>query len=76
MLKKVATQLSPRVVAARRNGALGGKARAEKYKGTAKLAKWGRKGGNMTLALYGSEFFVHANSRTKTVGRYRTPRKA
>jgi hypothetical protein len=73
--KKIATQLSPRVVAARKNGALGGKARAAKYKGTKKLALWGAKGGKQTLALYGSEFFAHAVSKTKVVGRYRTPRK-
>lgn len=74
MAKKIATQLSPRVVAARKNGALGGKARAAKYKGTKKLSQWGAQGGNTTLALYGSEFFSHAVSLTKTVGRYKTPR--
>jgi hypothetical protein len=74
--KKIASQLSPRVVAARKNGALGGKARAAKYKGTKKLEQWAATGGKQTLALYGNEFFAHAVSLTKVVGRYRTPRKA
>ena len=70
---KVAKQPSPRVLAARKNGALGGKARAAKHS-KAEIAKWGAKGGNQTLALYGSDFFAHMPSKSKTSGRYKTPK--
>ena len=72
-MAKVATQVSPRTLASRRNGALGGKARAAKHS-KAKMKAWSSKGGTSTLNRYGTEFFADAVSRTKTVGRYKTPR--
>lgn len=69
---KVAVQISPRVLAAKRNGRLGGLARA-KNNSKAKIRSWSSKGGNSCLAKYGSEFFSHAQSKRKTRGRYRTP---
>jgi hypothetical protein len=71
--KKVATQVSPRTLASRRNGALGGKARAAKLS-KQRLTEIATSGGKSTLAKHGSEFYSHANSLSKTVGRYRTPR--
>ena len=74
MPKKIATQVSPRTLASRRNGALGGRARAKKDAGTKKMSEWGAKGGKQTFALYGSDFYSMNFKRAKTVGRYRTPK--
>lgn len=67
-----ASQPSPRVLASRRNGALGGKARAKKYS-KAERDVWSSKGGLTTSELYGPELKKHIFSKRKTVGRYRKP---
>lgn len=72
MQKKVATQISPRTLAARANGAKGGIARAANHTKT-EIQSWGSKGGTATLQRHGKDFFSHAVSKRKTVGRYRTP---
>lgn len=65
-------QPSPRALASRRNGALGGKARAKKYN-KQQIQKWGSKGGLVTSELYGSDLAKHRFSKRKFVGRYRKP---
>lgn len=66
-------QPSPRTLASRRNGALGGKARAAKFS-KEQRAEWSRKGGLATSEIYGPELKKHTFSKRKTVGRYRKPR--
>jgi hypothetical protein len=66
------SQPSPRVLASRRNGALGGKARAKKYS-RAERDEWSSKGGLVTSELYGPDLARHRFSKRKTVGRYRKP---
>lgn len=73
MSKKVATQVSPRTLASRRNGALGGKARAAKLS-KERLTEIASSGGKGTLAKHGSDFYSHIKKLSKTVGRYKTPR--
>ena len=72
MAKNIATQVSPKTLAARINGAKGGKARAANNT-KAELVKWAAKGGKATLDAHGADFFAHAQSLRKVVGRYRTP---
>lgn len=72
MAKKVATQVSPRTLAARINGAKGGKARAANNS-KEQLSAWAASGGQATLDRHGSDFFSHAQAQRKVVGRYRTP---
>jgi hypothetical protein len=66
------SQPSPRVLAARRNGALGGKARAAKHSKEMR-DKWSSKGGFVTSERYGPELKKYGSTLRKTVGRYRTP---
>lgn len=66
------SQPSPRAIASRRNGALGGKARAAKYS-KKQIQEWGAKGGLATSALYGPDLVRHRFKNRKTVGRYRKP---
>ena len=74
MANKVATQISPRTLASRLNGAKGGKARAAKIS-KERLSEIAASGGKSTLAKYGKDFFAHASTKRKVVGRYRTPKK-
>lgn len=66
------SQPSPRVLASRRNGALGGKARAAKYSKEERAA-WSAKGGKTTAEVYGIGLKQYASNMRKTVGRYSTP---
>lgn len=65
-------QLSPRVLANRRNGAKGGKARAAKHSKES-IREWSSRGGTQQQAIYGSDLKKHMVNRRKTVGRYKTP---
>jgi hypothetical protein len=65
-------QPSPRCLAARRNGALGGKARAKKYS-VKQRREWSGKGGTTTAERYGSEFARHRSTCRKKVGRHAIP---
>jgi hypothetical protein len=49
---------SPRLIAAQRNGAAGGRARAAKTTLEQRQA-WGEKAGAATLAHYGRDYFRH-----------------
>lgn len=66
------SQPSPRTLASRRNGALGGKARAAKHTKSVRDS-WSSKGGNVTAERYGPELKKYGSALRKTVGRYKTP---
>jgi len=68
-ITKKAHQPSPKVLAARRNGRLGGLARA-KNNSKEKMAEWSSKGGFKTSETYGSDLHSHAAAQRKKVGRY------
>ena len=55
-LDGTAIQASPRVIASRRNGSLGGQATAARY-GAEFREQVGRKDGQTTLALYGHSYY-------------------
>jgi len=80
-MPKKAKQLTPRQVAARRNGSLGGKARAKNLSSEA-LKVIAASGGKTTHQRYGDSFFGYISSRRyrvkkgSVVGRYRTPAMA
>jgi hypothetical protein len=64
------SQPSPRVLASRRNGALGGKARAQRHT-KQEIADWAAIGGNITQELYGSDLKKFATRLRKHIGRYK-----
>jgi hypothetical protein len=72
MPRKKTVQPSPRALASRRNGALGGKARAAKYS-LEQRKEWSSKGGKALQELYGSDFKSFMGTKRKKVGRYKTP---
>lgn len=65
-------QPSPRVLAARRNGALGGLARAKKYS-KQQRREWSGKGGDTTADRYGTEFAKYRSTCRKKIGRHAVP---
>jgi len=70
MLKRV-RQLTPRQVAARKNGKLGGLARAKSLS-PERRRDIASKAGTQTHTNYGDDFFSFIAGRRRRVGRYRT----
>jgi hypothetical protein len=71
-MAKTAKQLTPRQVAARRNGSLGGKARAKNLSSD-EIKALSALGGRQTHARYGDDYFGFIAGKRKRVGRYSTP---
>lgn len=68
----MSSQPTPMQVAARRNGSLGGIARAKKLS-AAKRSEIARKAGTACSDAYGSDLYRHLGTLRKVVGRNRTP---
>lgn len=69
---KLVHQPSPRVLACRRNGRLGGLARAKKVT-SEKMKEWSSRGGKATFDRYGSGLMSFITKKRKHVGRFRKP---
>ena len=70
-MAKAVKQLTPRQVAARKNGSKGGRARAKNLSPEA-MREIASQGGKRTHQKYGDAFFGFIAGRRKTIGRYRT----
>jgi len=71
-MAKETIQISPRVLANRRNARLGGLARA-KNNSKEKIKEWASRGGKNTQDLYGSDLGRYAQTLRKTVGCKKKP---